>query len=210
MPEEINVQSTEPSVEKTYTAEEMQAELNRVGAKEARKATAAILKKLGVQSEDELSGLLEKLAPKPEPPAKTPEKPDDITHDKLKELLGPLVDRLGAIETVNKQALAERVEKQQLEYLAGQNVPKEQLRYYRFEIGQLVNAETTFEEAAAQFIKANPPHVRPPEFHVGGGRAPISAMNVDEYKKLGYAERLELKEKNPNLFEKLQNALKGK
>lgn len=156
---------------------------------------------LGIKSKEDIPALVKKLNGEQNDPQK-------FETEQLNALIAPIVGRLEVMETINKQAKAELDERKQLEFLSSKEVPKEQLRYYRYEINQLVNDETSFEEAAAQFMTANPPIKRPPEFHVGSGRAVMTLpTTIDEYKKLSYDQKLELKEKNPGLYDKFKKML---
>lgn len=110
-----------------------------------------------------------------------------------------------------KASKAEVAQMRQLDFLKGKGIDVEELDFYQFKAAK-ISKETgvTFEEAAEKYIAERPAFKRPPEFHVGGGKAAMQTMTVEEYKKLGYDDRFKLKQENPTLFEKLQSALKGK
>ena len=170
-------QSVEQEAEiKTFTAEEHQAELTRVAAKEARKAEQGILKQLGLASKDELSAYLEKAKPKEEPPAQEAAKPTETPEYKQ------LLERLEKLEQTNTQAQAALTEQQQLAHLKAQKIPDEQLDFYHFKIAKLVTGDTTFEQAAAQYIKERPPQIKPPEFATGSGKPLASTTETEKIK----------------------------
>lgn len=184
MAEEFNTPSagegTEPTAEvKTYTAEEMQAELNRVGAKEARKSENSILKKLGLTSMDELPTFLEKLAMKQDSTKTEP----PTTPEQYSEML----NRLAALEVAYKQNADELTERKQIEYLKAAGIPEDQTDFYHFKIGKAIGEGDTFEDVAAKYIKDNPPQVKPPEFSIGGGKSSIASTKKDEILKAAKA-----------------------
>lgn len=61
-------------------------------------------------------------------------------------------------EKANSAKLKAQVDAYEHEkYLAGKGVPADMLEFYAFKIGKLVTDKKTFEQAAEEFIKENPP-----------------------------------------------------
>ena len=93
-----------------------------------------------------------------------------------------LLKRIEAMESDGQRARTELNERTQLDFLRKAKIPDEQLDFYHFKIAKLVTGDTTFEQAAAQYIKERPPQIKPPEFATGSGKPLASTTETEKIK----------------------------
>lgn len=143
--------------EKTFT----QDEVNRLCAREAGKAQRAILRKLNLSSEDELSVLLDN-AEKGKNSASLQTQLDELTQkysDAEKEL------------TILKNA----------KVLSKYGIDDEEMQeFYAYKIGKLVDDKTDFATAAEGYFKDHPTNKGHVEVSVPGSSASNTANNANK------------------------------
>ena len=112
-------------------------------------------------------------APQPEPKGYTQEQLDAIVARERKKATNGWFtgDQMAAkdaeIQTLTTERDTAKADMAKLQaelnglknekYLSGKGVPAKMIGYYAFEIGKLVNDKTSFEKAAEEYLKENPP-----------------------------------------------------
>lgn len=190
-PEQPQTPSGENKPEFKFT----QDDLTRVGTKEAKKTEAALLKQFGLASKDDIPSLLERIQVADAAKA---------ANETAEERYARLEAEKAYSDTRATSAESQLAELKQVMYLQGKNVPADEIDFYQFKITRLMaEKDIAFEEAAEEYIAQKPVAVKPPPFAVGQGKPINQSMTKEEFKKLGYKERLDMKNNQPTLYEEL-------
>lgn len=189
-----NETNTQETTEKTFTQED----LNRVGAKEKKQGEAAILKEFGLSSKDEIAAIKEILE------AHNAAQASKMTAADIQKAF----DEYKTKEDGEKATIiAEREQARQEAWCAKNGIPDDKADFYLFKINKLMAAgEIDFATTAAQYLKDNPVEVNQGDrlpMWGGSGRKQIPSMTKEEFSKLGYSERLDLKTKQPELYKEM-------
>jgi hypothetical protein len=195
-------QTTEPQTAqtddiKTFTQED----LNRVGAKEKAAGERSVLTALGLTEKSQLAGLAETLtAYKAEQDGKMSVSQRLDAEQTKNAGLQSQLDALRAEHTAMTQELL----------LRGLEIPPKEIPYYRAKIAEYAAENSlSFEEASTAYMQTDPLTPKPtkqPSVSVPGvtGNTPmITGVTAEQYGKMGYAERLKLKNENPTLYASL-------
>lgn len=123
---------------------------------------------------------------------KAKNKPEETARPEVSPESKVLLERIEKLERANTEQTAQLTEKQQIEYLkswkSGElRLPDDQLDFYHFKISKMVGEGKTFEAAATEYLNANPPQIRPPDYATGSGKPLVTATEKEQMLKTAQA-----------------------